>query len=171
MVYIADTATVANGVITGSDARVEDYAVVRGYTSLNNEVVVKGYAVVYDVTLSGTVSVSGNAVVKSGFLKGTSSVSDEAVVRDCTLSGNVHIYGNAKVLYVVLKGNVHVFGNAVLNCNHLDFRVTLAGSCKFGGNATFKGLKTPEDFIEKYGEAKVRVVGREVILTDVWDMG
>ena len=154
MVYVADTATVDGTVKLLDSARVEEYAVVEDYSTLYDSASVSGYAFVNGCCLQNSASVSGHAVIDY------SNISD-----------NAQVYGNAKLLEIILKGNVHVFGNAVLNCNHLDFRVTLAGSCKFGGNATFEGLNTPEDFVEKYGKGKVKVIRDRVTVTDVWDMG
>ncbi len=76
-----------------------------------------------------------------------------------------------------MSGNGSVFGEASLQVSDInDMVIVLQGNCKFGGASSFDGLKTPVDFVNKYGRFNVEVRLSEnqrtvIFLTDVWDMG
>lgn len=113
------------------------------------------------------------AAVEISNIFGCAIVSDHAELLDCDVGDTARVYDNASLSFVNVWGGSCVFGNANLSTGHVDFMVELRGDCKFGGNATFKGLESFEDFVKKYGAAKA-VFDYDynvIVLTDVWDMG
>ena len=142
------------------------------YSDIKDAAKVYGSSKVYEVNLKDEAQIYGNATVTYSSVSGSSQIFDNAILDNCEIAGDVKFYGNAHLSGIKILGNIHVFGNAKLvNQMVTGDRIILKGNCKFGGNATFENLYRMKDFIKKYGSNKVDMVGRDVQLTDVWDMG
>ncbi len=100
------------------------------------------------------------------------SIMDNAEVYYSKISENAQIYESAYLYEVDVRGDAHVFGKAMLENNLItSHNVVISDGCKIGGFATFTSLGTPEDFVAKYGEDKVEIREKDMVLTNVWDMG
>lgn len=173
MVYIADTAKVDVGSDVLDEARVEDRAALE-ITTLRDYAKVSGNAKLRSSLVSGEAKVMGSAQVLFSTISEKAVVKDNTVCVRCHVSDRAEIRGNAHVGKLQIEGDSHIFGEANLQ-NNSFFKVTLEGSCKFGGNATFDDLVTDEDFVNKYGADKLffhsSSIENWVVLADVWDMG
>ncbi len=120
--------------------------------------------------------VEGRAVLRSAVVRGFAVVCDAADVAYSFVSGHARIYGTAVVKDMRVLNSSCIFGSAHLvgNRDGTIYGVELHGDCKFGGTASFEGLNTVQDFVDRYGQGHVRVdenARGTVMLTDVWDMG
>ena len=155
MVHIDDTASVDNRSVISDNSSVLGNARLRITALWKNSVA------------------EGSADISGCVLTDSAKISEDAMADACFLFDQSHIGGNARVVEVTFEGDAHVFGNAILVNRSTPelFKIILRQGCKFGGNATFEGLKTPEDFIKKYGKEHVKHEKQTVILTNVCDMG
>jgi len=158
MVYVAGTASVDEHSVVRGDARVE------------------GNAILDQSEMSGSAVLRGDAEVVNSQLKDNAQINEHAHLFWCNVTGAGRVYGNAHLEHVNVVDDSCVFGDAKLTGS--SFFVNLRGVCKIGGSATLIGLKTFEDFVNKYGADKVELIDpgnaysvRLIILTDVWDMG
>ena len=155
-----------------------DTATIDIYSTLRDDVQVRGSAYINNSLLYDNAIIEGQATFLNSTASNLSRVSDYAYVNVSEIYNNSHIYGRAKVVNIIVMGNSCVFGRAALiNAMLTRSKIILHGHSKFGGDANFAGLKTLSDFINKYGEDKVTSGGtsvynvEQVILTDIWDMG
>lgn len=117
--------------------------------------------------ISDKADITGSSIVGAEV-----DIMDQVKVFYSIISEKAKISGESYLYEVNVNGDAHVFGQAMLENNLLTSHdIIISDGCKFGGNATFTSLGTPEDFVAKYGEKFVTVSEDEVVLTNVWDMG
>ncbi len=168
--------TISDSVEMDGISRCDETATVDGNVIVEASDILDNAHVYGNAKLSGA-SVKGNAHVCGNTIFTSSRAEDDARVYGNTkLVGvavleNAQVYENADLVSIIIEGNSRVFGNAKLESKSSSLIIALKGSCKFGGTASFDGLDTYDDFVNKYGEENVQERFRGLNLIDVWDMG
>ncbi|GAA3935040.1 T9SS type A sorting domain-containing protein [Chitinophaga oryziterrae] len=106
--WVANTATVASTAYVGPNA------IVLGSSNISGTARIEGTAWIENATVQNSVVIKGNASVWNGTYSGTAQVLDNAVLSNCTVSGNAIVKGDAMEWGVTFGNSVVVGGDAEL---------------------------------------------------------
>lgn len=109
-VYIGPNARVFGGSVSGN-ARIEDYAVVSDFGTVNGNAVVSGHAWVRGGTVNGDAKVRDWALVEGGTITGSARVIEHGNIKGGTVQDIVTAKGTAASLSGTLSGNAIIDGN------------------------------------------------------------
>lgn len=138
------------------NAKVFEFALVRGAAKVRDNAAIMGYAKVFDFAeISGEAEVYGDCSIK-GYSKvcGNADISGNAIIVNAEISEQARIFGDASVGGgSKVGGNALVFGNALISCKAL-----VSGGC-INGYATI------------YGDAIIQNNSDFIIFQKWWDEG